>query len=86
MKPTVMKATEEQKKDAEGWPIWDHYPDTFDYEYDQQEEFYVVEGKAIIHTDDGTVEFGAGDYVVMPKGLTCKWEITEKIVKHYKFG
>jgi hypothetical protein len=86
MKPTVTKATEEQEKESGSWPVWDHYPDTFDYEYDEKEEFYVVQGKAVIHTDEGETHFEAGDYVVMPKGMKCKWHILEKVVKHYKFG
>jgi len=35
---------------------------------------------------EGNIEFNAGDYVVFPKGLKCKWEIKKKIRKHYNFG
>jgi len=86
MKPIVIKATDEQRVDVQSWPVWEHDPDTFDYSYDDKEEFYVVEGRAKVTCEEGTVEFKAGDYVEMPKGLKCRWEITDKIVKHYRFG
>ena len=51
-----------------------------------QETCLILEGKAVIHTKEGNVEFGEGDYVVFPKGLACTWEIQKKIRKHYNFG
>jgi uncharacterized cupin superfamily protein len=51
-----------------------------------QETCLILEGKAVIHTPEGNVEFGEGDYVVFPKGLECTWEIKEGIRKHYNFG
>jgi uncharacterized cupin superfamily protein len=31
------------------------------------------------------VEFGAGDLVVFPKGMSCTWEVSEAVSKHYNF-
>jgi uncharacterized protein len=31
------------------------------------------------------VEFGAGDLVVFPKGLSCTWDVLAAIDKYYKF-
>jgi uncharacterized cupin superfamily protein len=31
------------------------------------------------------VEFGAGDLVTFPRGLTCTWEVRKPIRKHYRF-
>jgi uncharacterized cupin superfamily protein len=31
------------------------------------------------------VEFGAGDLVVFPKGLSCTWDVVVGIDKHYNF-
>jgi len=28
----------------------------------------------------------AGDFVVFPKGLTCRWNVLQPIRKHYSFG
>jgi len=86
MMPAVGKSTDEQAAEARSWPVWEHEAGKFDYEYSDKEEFYVVEGNAKVHCDEGTAEFSAGDYVVMPKGLKCTWEINKKIVKHYRFG
>ncbi|KAE9460741.1 hypothetical protein C3L33_07344, partial [Rhododendron williamsianum] len=30
-------------------------------------------------------EFGAGDLVVIPKGLSCTWDVSVAVDKHYKF-
>ena len=31
------------------------------------------------------VEFGAGDLVVFPKGLSCTWDVVVGVDKHYNF-
>lgn len=86
VKPKVKKPSEEEKQKAECWPVWEKEESTFPWEYDVQETCLILEGNAVIQTPEGTVEFGAGDYVVFPKGLTCTWEIKKKIRKHYNFG
>ena len=86
MKAEVRKPTEEEKKRAENWPIWEKGPSTFPWEYDQKETCLILEGKSVVRTDEESVEFGAGDYVVFPQGLKCTWQIKEKIRKHYKLG
>lgn len=32
------------------------------------------------------VEIGAGDLVVFPKGMSCTWDVSVGVDKHYKFG
>ena len=86
MKPKVRKPTSKEKQEAESWPIWEKEESTFPWEYDEQETCLILKGKATVKTSGGTVEFGAGDYVVFPVGLKCTWQITDKIKKHYKFG
>lgn len=86
MKPTVRKPTEKESQEATAWSIWEKEESTFPWEYDEQETCLVLKGKATVKCPEGTVEFGAGDYVVFPVGLKCTWEIKEKIKKHYKFG
>lgn len=82
----VLKATKGQVKEAESWPVWEKEPGTFPYSYDTEERFLVLSGKASVKTPKGVVSFGAGDFVVMPKGLSCTWTISEKIRKMYSFG
>jgi len=86
MKIEVKKPTEEEQRRAKSWPIWEKEPSTFSWEYDQKEACLILEGRSIVKTDEGNVEFGAGDFVTFPKGLKCTWEIKERIRKHYKLG
>lgn len=86
MKPKVKKPTEKEKQEAESWPIWEKEESEFPWEYDLQETCLILEGKAVVKTREGSTEFGAGDYVVFPKGLKCTWGIKKKIRKHYNFG
>jgi uncharacterized cupin superfamily protein len=86
MKVEVRKPTDDERKRAEDWAIWEKDPSTFPWEYDQKETCLILEGKSIVRTDRKSVEFGAGDYVTFPKGLKCIWQIKEKIRKHYKLG
>ena len=68
------------------WPVWEKEPSKFSWHYDEKESCYIIEGRAKITGGDRIVEFKAGDFVVFPQGLSCEWEIIEKIKKHYKFG
>ena len=86
MKPKVRKPTKDESEKAESWPIWEKEESEFPWEYDEQETCLILKGKAVVKTSDGDIEFGAGDYVIFPEGLTCTWEIKERIRKHYKFG
>ena len=86
MKPVVRKPTKEEREKAKKWPTWEKDVSTFPWEYDEKETCLIIEGNAVAKTSEGNAEFGAGDYVVFPKGLKCTWEIKQKIRKHYKFG
>lgn len=37
------------------------------------------------NSSDEIVEFGAGDLVIIPKGLSCTWDVSIAVDKHYKF-
>lgn len=75
-----------EKLNVEKWPIWEKEPSKFDWYYDEKETCYILEGKVKVTTDEETMEFGKGDLVIFPAGLSCAWEIFEKVKKHYKFG
>ncbi len=68
------------------WSPWECGPSTFDWEYNDDETCYVIEGKVKVNTPDGEVEFGEGDLIKFPKGLKCTWNVIKKIRKVYKFG
>ncbi|MCD5412148.1 MAG: cupin domain-containing protein [Thermodesulfovibrionales bacterium] len=68
------------------WPVWAKEISRFEWHYDETEECYLVEGRAIVETKDGEkVEIKAGDFVTFPKGLACTWDIKEPVRKHFNF-
>jgi hypothetical protein len=76
-----------ERDGAADWPIWTCDVSTFDWDYEDRETCYVLEGEAVVRTEDGAeVRFGAGDRVVFPKGLACTWEVIRPVRKHYRFG
>ena len=88
MKIKIRKPNKEdiEKEGVMSWPIWEKEISRFDWHYDETEECYLLEGKAVVETDDGEkVQFGKGDFVIFPKGLSCVWEIKEPVKKHYNF-
>lgn len=68
------------------WPIWTKEVSTFDWEYDEQEVCYFLEGQVTVTTDQGSVQLKPGDLVTFAKGLKCTWKVTKPVRKHYKFG
>ena len=71
---------------VKSWPIWEKEVSRFDWSYDSVEECYLLEGKVVVETlDGGKVEFGKGDFVTFPKGLSCVWDVKEPVKKHYNF-
>jgi uncharacterized cupin superfamily protein len=89
MKIEVKKpqADELEQQGVFEWPIWEKEVSRFDWHYDTEETCYLLEGRVAVSTPDGRkVEFGAGDLVRFPAGLSCVWDITEPVKKHYRFG
>ena len=89
MKVDVKKPTAEDLKEQGiyEWPIWEKEVSRFDWHYDSQEICYLLEGQVEVITPDGdSVRFGAGDLVRFPAGLSCTWEITKPVKKHFKMG
>lgn len=70
------------------WPVWEKEVSQFDWSYGEKETCYILEGKAVVVSDDGQekIEFGPGDLVTFQENLNCRWNITEPIKKHYKMG
>ena len=73
-------------REIRSWPIWSCEVSEFDWEYDTQESCLLLEGDVEVKTDFETVNFSAGDYVVFPKGLKCRWKVTKPVRKYYSFS
>ncbi|MFC1667495.1 cupin domain-containing protein [Candidatus Omnitrophota bacterium] len=85
----VEKPTKEnlEKLGVDKWGTWECDVKKFDWEYDENETFYVIEGRVNVVTDDGEeIMFEKGDLVTFPKGVKCRWDVKERIKKFYKFG
>ncbi|WFE68912.1 cupin domain-containing protein [Thiomicrospira sp. R3] len=69
------------------WPVWEKGVSVFPWFYEFEENCYIVEGEAIV-TGSGMapVTIKAGDFVTFEEGLTCRWEITQPLKKHYQLG
>ncbi|CAD5170688.1 uncharacterized protein LOC135583277 [Musa acuminata AAA Group] len=76
-----------QQLGIKSWPKWGCPPGKFPLKYDAQETCYLLKGKVKVYTKGcpECMEFGAGDLAVFPKGLSCTWDVSVAVDKHYKF-
>ena len=88
MKISIHKPSEKEinEKEVRSWPIWSCNVSEFDWKYDRQESCLLLEGEVEVSTSLETVKFSAGDFVVFPKGLKCRWKVIRPVRKHYSFG
>ncbi|MEN3013826.1 MAG: cupin domain-containing protein [Endomicrobiia bacterium] len=75
-----------EKLKVNSWPIWECEISKFNWEYDEDETCYILEGKVIVETENGKYEIKKGDLVSFPKGLKCVWDVKEPIRKRYNLG
>ncbi len=69
------------------WPVWEKEVSEFPWHYDAKETCYLLEGEVTVTPNGGkTVQFGAGDLVLFPQGMSCRWKITRAVRKHYRFS
>ena len=83
---TVRKATEADKAKMLDKPTWGCEASEFDWYYEIGEKCLLLEGEVTVSYDGGSVSFGAGDYVELPAGLSCVWNVSKAVKKHYEFG
>ncbi|TKY51971.1 hypothetical protein E2542_SST23491 [Spatholobus suberectus] len=69
------------------WPKWGCPPSKFPWRYEAKETCYLLEGKVKVFPSGSneSVEITAGDLVVFPKGMSCTWDVSVGVDKHYKF-
>jgi uncharacterized cupin superfamily protein len=68
------------------WPIWSCEASRFPWTYDSRETCYLLEGEVIVTPDGGEpVVFGAGDLVIFPARMSCRWDVRRAVRKHYRF-
>ena len=87
IKITKPSKGELDSKGVLSWPIWEKEASRFPWHYNEPEVCYLLEGQVQVTPESGeTVEFGAGDLVSFPAGMSCTWDIKKAVRKHYKLG
>lgn len=86
MEITVRKPTEEEKNHLLTQPTWGSEVSRFDWQYDSKETCLLVQGEVTVHYGDKQVTIREGDLAVFPEGLSCVWEVTQPLEKHYILG
>lgn len=82
--------TELDQLNVKKWPTWEKEVSVFDWYFPEQEIAYIIAGECVITPLDskgnsGTpINFGAGDLITFPAGLSAKWEVKKPLHKHYK--
>ncbi|MBF0254294.1 MAG: cupin domain-containing protein [Candidatus Omnitrophica bacterium] len=82
----ALSPAELESRGVLSWPIWEKEVSRFDWTYDSQEQCYFLAGRVTVETDRGSVSFGEGDFVTFEKGLSCVWDVSEAVRKHYRFA
>ncbi|GMH25909.1 hypothetical protein Nepgr_027752 [Nepenthes gracilis] len=72
---------------VKSWPKWGCSPGKYQLKYDARQTCYLLKGKVRAYPKSSTdcVEFGAGDLVIFPKGLSCTWDVSVAVDKYYIF-
>ena len=88
MKIEIIKLSESKitEKNILQWPIWTREVSEFNWEYSDEEACLLLEGEVEVSSEFETVRFSAGDYVVFPKGLKCRWKVMQPVRKHYSIN
>ena len=80
-----LREEEIEKRRISNWPIWEKEVSKFDWQYDSDEECYILDGEVVVKTNEGDYTIKAGDFVTFKKGLKCVWDIKKGIRKYYNF-
>ncbi len=91
MSKIIVEKPSAEKLDSLGvkrWPTWSKEVSQFPWTFGTQEIAYILEGEVTIKPNDGSadVSFGVGDLVTFPAGLSCTWNVTKALRKHYQLG
>jgi len=69
------------------WPVWTCDVSSFSWIYDEKETCLLLEGEVtVIPKGEQPVKFSAGDLVIFPEGMQCRWDVHRAVRKHYRFG
>jgi uncharacterized cupin superfamily protein len=80
-------ATAQERAACQHWELWNSGDlSEFFYEYAQDVEFIVQQGKAVINSQFGdSVAIEAGSRVIIRAGIAGHWDIQAPIVNRYTY-
>ena len=76
-----------EKKGVFNWGTWGCGVSKFPWTYDSAESCYLLAGQVTVTPSDGRAPatFGKGDFVTFPAGMSCTWDVSEAVQKHFLF-
>ncbi len=83
----IHKASAEEQAACQSWELWESGEiSEFAYDYDQDVQFIVQQGEAVIHTQFGDqVAIAPGNRVVIRAGVSGRWDISAPVVNRYMY-
>jgi uncharacterized cupin superfamily protein len=81
------EASGTEREQCRNWEIWESGDtDRFEYSYDQDVQFVVQSGEAVIHSHSNPpVAISPGNHVTIRKGVEAVWKISSPIVNRYQY-
>jgi uncharacterized cupin superfamily protein len=75
-----------EEKGVFEWETWECGVYSFPFTYEKNACCYMLKGRVTITPTDGrkAVTFGKGDFVYLPKGMSCTWDVLEPLKKHFR--
>lgn len=76
------------KRGVFDWGTWGCGVSKFPWSYSDAESCYLLAGAVTVTPTDGRspATFKKGDFVTFPAGMTCTWDVTEAVEKHFMFS
>ncbi|WP_261842266.1 cupin domain-containing protein [Aliamphritea ceti] len=83
----VHNISAEEQAACQCWDLWESGDvSEFAYDYDQDVQFIVQQGEAVIHTQFGdSVAIAPGNRVIIRAGVSGRWDIAAPIVNRYAY-
>ncbi|PWJ42012.1 cupin domain-containing protein [Sediminitomix flava] len=78
-----ISTNERNAKGVSNWEQESMEKSEFSHFSEHAESFYILKGSARISSEHGQVEIEKNDYVVIPKGMECRWEVHENTIYHH---
>lgn len=69
----------------EEWPVMEYDEEKLEWYSDKTEYCFIISGEATIISEFESITVRPGDFVTLPAGLECIWDVDTKIRKHYTY-